>query len=636
MNNPGQALHHWFSAHLRRKLLLAMAAAAVAAALLLLVMFMLLYRGELARERGAASMQVNLLLQAALENAMLKRDVPGLQQVVARMGEQPEIRGVMILNPAGEVRFAADPSTLGRHFPELVQRAIAVDKPTDELAIAAGGGEVLRSINPVHNKSVCAGCHGTVESRPVNGVLVVDYDASTLRDKARTSAAWMALGGAGAILLLLAIGWRAVQRTVLDPLGALLEASSRLGTGDMSARVRVQGDDEFARVGRVFNGMADSLGAAMGEAEIQRRFLQQVVDGLPDGVRVIDSRYRIVLANAAYRRQQGIGLEIPLDMSCHASSHGRTEPCVPTMVVCPLHELKQPGDTLKCNHVHVRADGASLPVEVHASMVELQQGGKNEPCVVESIRDLSEVSQISQEQRLSELGLLAAGIAHEIHNPLGSVRLAVQSLLREIDQQHADPVELADYLRLVDDQIDKCIEVTRRLLLLSRHPDTRNALVDINDAVADAVHLLDYDAGLRGVRQTIDADPQRPRILADQAELRMVVLNLLQNAHHAMPGGGEIRVRTRSVASGEVRIEVIDNGSGIAPGVLPHIFDPFYSRRADGQAGTGLGLTICRSIIERYGGTIAVESKQGCGTTFTVTLPREHGNPSNEEDGPRR
>jgi signal transduction histidine kinase len=626
MTLPGQAVLAWFSTHLRRKLLLAMAAAAAAAALLLLLLFVLLYRNELERERGAASVQVNLLLQAALENAMLKRDVPGLQQVVTRMGEQAAIRGVMILNPAGEVRFASDPARLGQHLPDLVSRALARGTTMDELAQTADGGDVLRSINPVHNKIACTVCHGAVDVHPINGVLVVDYDASTLRDKARVSAGWMALAGAGVILLLTAVGWRAVQRSVLDPLASLLGASAKLGAGDMSSRVPVRGGDEFAQLGITFNRMADSLAAALRGTELQRSFLQQVVDGLPDGIRVIDSRYRVVLENAAYRRQQGLGSGAIPDPACYASSHRRSEPCTPTMVVCPLNELKQAGATLKCNHVHVRADGASLPVEVHASMVELQHNGARELCVVESIRDLSQVSEVSQQQRLSELGLLAAGIAHEIHNPLGSIRLAVQSLLREVENQRADPAEMSDYLRLVDDQIDKCIDVTRRLLLLSRHPDTRNALVDINEAVSDSIHLLAYDAGLRRIDQQSSLDPARPRILADQAELRMVILNLLQNAHHAMPEGGQVRVATQSIAPDSAQITVVDNGSGIAADVLPHIFDPFYSRRADGQAGTGLGLTICKSIVERYGGTIAVESTPGAGTTFTITLPREHGN----------
>jgi signal transduction histidine kinase/HAMP domain-containing protein len=625
MSVSGHALLAWFSARLRRKLLLAMAAAAVAAALILLLLFVLLYRAELERERGAASMQVNLLLQAALENAMLKRDVPGLQQVVTRMGEQAAIRGVMILNPAGEVRFAAEPARLGQRMPELVGRALARGTAMDELAQSADGIDVLRSINPVHNKPACAVCHGPVESHPVNGVLVVDYDASTLRDKARTSAAWMALAGAGVMLLLTAVGWRAIQRSVLDPLASLLGVSSKLGAGDMGARVPIKGRDEFAQLGVTFNRMADSLAEAMRASELQRRFLQQLVDGLPDGIRVIDSRYRVVLVNAAYRRQQGIGRGETVDVPCYASSHQRKQPCVPTMVVCPLSELRQAGDTLKCNHVHVRADGGNLPVEVHASMVELQHNGASDLCVVESIRDLSQVSEVSQQQRLSELGLLAAGIAHEIHNPLGSIRLAVQSLLREVDQQRSDPAEMAEYLRLVDDQIDKCIEVTRRLLLLSRHPDSRKALVDINEAVSDSVHLLAYDAGLRNISQQTVLDPARPRILADQAELRMVILNLLQNAHHAMPEGGEITITTRSIAPDSVQISVVDNGGGIVPETLPHIFDPFFSRRADGQAGTGLGLTICKSIVERYGGTIAVESRPGAGTTFTINLPREHG-----------
>lgn len=628
MTLPGYRLFAWFSSHLRRKLLLAMAAAAIVSALLLLVLFELLYRNELERERGEASVQVNLLLQAALENAMLKRDVPGVQQVVAQMGSQAAIQSVMILNPAGEVRFASQSAHLGQRLPDLVERARARGTTMEELARTAQGSDVLRSINPVHNKFACTACHGPVDAHPINGVLVVDYDASTLRDKARVSATWLALAGAGVILLLTAVGWRAIQGSVLDPLGSLLKASAKLGDGDMAARVPIRGHDELAQLGVTFNRMADSLAAAVRSAELQRDFLQQVVDGLPDGLRVIDSRYRVLLANAAYRRQLGMTSGEKIDLACYASSHGRSEPCVPTMVVCPLEELRQAGQTLKCNHVHVGAGGGNLPVEVHASMVELQHDSARELCVVESIRNLSQVSEVSQQQRLSELGLLAAGIAHEIHNPLGSIRLAVQSLLREVDQQRCDPAELAEYLRLVDDQIDKCIEVTRRLLLLSRHPDSRNALVDINEAVSDSVHLLAYDAGLHGISQQTVLDPARPHMLADQAELRMVIVNLLQNAHHAMPEGGEISVTTLAIGTDSAQIVVRDNGTGIPPGVLPHIFDPFYSRRADGQPGTGLGLTICKSIVERYGGKIEVESRPGAGTRFTITLPREHINPS--------
>ena len=163
--------------------------------------------------------------------------------------------------------------------------------------------------------------------------------------------------------------------------------------------------------------------------------------------------------------------------------------------------------------------------------------------------------------------------------------------------------------------------LTQRLLMLSRLPQQQAQVVQLNRAVGDTVSLLDFDARSHGIVQRLELDPAEPRVLADDSDLRMLVLNLVQNAHHAMPHGGELRVRT--VAAGDqARIEVSDGGCGIPPEALGRIFDPFYSHRADGERGTGLGLTICRSIVERYGGTIEVDSHPGAGTTFRVSLPQ--------------
>jgi len=149
-------------------------------------------------------------------------------------------------------------------------------------------------------------------------------------------------------------------------------------------------------------------------------------------------------------------------------------------------------------------------------------------------------------------------------------------------------------------------------------------VVALNPAVADTLALLEFDARSRGITQDIDLAPGEPRVLADDSDLRMVVLNLVQNAHHAMPGGGRLQMRTR-VDGGSAIIEVADDGRGIADSDRERIFDPFFSQRADGEGGTGLGLTICKSIVENYGGRIAVASTPGRGATFRVTLPLAGG-----------
>ena len=275
---------------------------------------------------------------------------------------------------------------------------------------------------------------------------------------------------------------------------------------------------------------------------------------------------------------------------------------------------------MNCRHRHRAAGGREFPVEVHAVLVERSGSAGRERLIVESTSALSEVARLSQEQRLSELGLLAAGIAHEIHNPLGSMRLAIEGLLRNIRHGNADQQRICSYLEMMNAEIDRCTGVTQRLLLLSRLPQQQAQIVSLNKAVNDTLQLLDFDARSHGIVQHEDLATDDLRVLADDSDLRMVVLNLVQNAHHAMPDGGSLTVSSRAEGKLAV-IEVRDTGVGIPPAMIDNIFDPFFSHRADGEGGTGLGLAICKAIVERYAGTIEVSSVPGQGAAFSVRLP---------------
>lgn len=605
---------------LSRRLLRQVLLVAGGASLLFGLLFLMLYRDQLERERAATSEQINRLLRVALENAMLKRDVPGLREIIGRLGEQPGIRDVMILEPEGEVRFASDVANLGRRLPELV-RSAQPGVTTSRFVVSAGRGEVLRSLNPVPNQAPCVGCHGPIASHPVNGVLVVDYDAGAIRHEAYRSAALFALAGGAVLALTLFVLWRSLKGRVIEPLRSLDHAAQSLAAGDLTVRVPLTAADEPGRVAASFNRMADRLVAQIDLAERQQHFLQELLDGLPDGVRVIrQSDLRILAVNRAYCAQIGVDEASALGQHCYRSSHGRDAPCPATLLVCPAVELQTPGQSLKCRHHHRRGEGNEFPVEIHAVLVERQGQTGPERLIVESTSDLSQLARVSQEQRLSELGLLAAGIAHEIHNPLGSMRLAVEGLLRSVRAGNGDPGRISGYLEMMDAEIDRCTGVTRRLLLLSRLPQQQAQVISLAPAVADTLALLEFDAHSHSIVQHLELAREELRVLADDSDLRMVVLNLVQNAHHAMPQGGELRVRT-GVDGERAFVEVRDTGQGIPADDLARIFDPFFSRRADGEAGTGLGLTICKSIVERYGGDIQVRSGVGAGAVFRILLP---------------
>jgi len=600
---------------LKRDVLIRLAVVFLATSLLMLAVFLSAYRSRLVEERSHTSLGFNLLLQAALENAMLKRDVPGLADIVTRLGEQPGIRGVMILNPQGEVRFSSAAGALGSRRPDLVPADPRVG-PQAAFDRNEQGAEVLRSVNPVSNKAQCIACHGPVAANPVNGILVVDYDAAEIRRQAWLGALAFAGAGVAVLLLLLALLWRLLSRRVLEPVARLAEASAAIEGGRLDRRVAITGDDELARLGGRFNRMAERLTEQMARIRAHETYLQEVLDGLPDGVRVFRvADRRIVLANRAYCGQLGRDREDVVGRTCHDSSHGREQQCVATLVTCPLQECRTNGDHLKASHRHRRADGSLFPVEIHAARVDID----GVAYMVESIRDLAEAARVSHEQRLSELGLLAASVAHEIHNPLASIRLGVQGLSREIREGRHDPEQVSDYLGLIDGEIDNCIAVTRRLLLLTRAPTSSRQLIDVVVAVDDTLRLLDFDARTRGIAQKLERPDAPVHVLADDGELRMVLLNLLQNAHHAMPRGGQLIARI-GVEADEAVIEITDDGMGIPQEILPQIFDPFFSRRGDGEPGTGLGLTIVKNIVERFGGRVAIDSRPGHGTRFTIHL----------------
>lgn len=619
MRGAGSAIGRWVGASLGRRLALTLTLGLVLGSAVFLVLFVQLYQTRLVEERGSASAQVNRLLQVSLENAMLKRDLDGLREIVDGLGRQDQIAGVMILNPEGEIRFASHAEMLGEQF-DLSAADGAGGSPvtaTTTFVTDDQGDEVLRSVNPVLNREPCTQCHGPLEARPVNGVLVVDYDANGIKGEAFSSA--LMLSGSGVVVVILAIAgtWLALHRSVVRPVQAVTAASRALAGGDLAARTSWQGDDELAELGRSFNQMAARLQQSLEAVREREAFLQALIDAIPDGIRVIDQDFSVRLANAAYCRQVGRALDEVVGRPCYESSHGRDEPCAATLVTCPLRELEHRSEGLTCRHRHRPADGSELFVEVSAAPLHITLDGLPRSLVVEAIRDLAQEMKLSHEQRLSEIGLLATGVAHEIRNPLASILLSIRGLRRHVVS--GDAVKLAEHMTIIDDEIGKCIQVTDRLLRLSMPPSERPTLVSLNDVIPEVLSLLGFEAAQAGVTvATRLAD--NLRVIGPDSDMRMVVLNLAQNAFHAMPEGGRLEV-IGAIVDRQIELTFADTGVGIGPADLPRIFDPFWSRRADRVSGTGLGLSICKAIVRQCRGTIEVDSEVARGTRMVVRLP---------------
>ncbi len=607
----------WFEKSLNHKFTVATIAGFFMSALVFSALFLILYQSKLENERVIAAREVNMLLQSALENAMLKRDLNGLKFIIKRLGSQPNIRDVMILNPDGIVRFASRAMQINANL--NINQSLR-NNPQTLFMKNTQGREVLRSITPVLNKLECQECHGFIKDNPVNGILIVDYDASNIRVNAFYTTLTLMAAGALIVIINLLGGWWFIRRFILKPVASLSAASHSLTQGELEVRVHLPGQDELSKLGQSFNLMAESLQSHIRELKESQAFLQAMVDAVPDGLRITDDEYNTLLVNQTFRDQIGCPDADLIGEKCYQTAYNREQPCPAELITCPLHEIRQHAKPLKLIHHHVRKDGSILNVEIFAAPMTITKNGNKVTLLVESIRDLSQQVSFTHEQHLSELGKLAAGVAHEIYNPLSTMKLALSSLTK-LCKKNRENSDFSDYLEIVEQEMDDCIQITNRLLRLSASPLSQPELVDIELAVKDILTLVKWEAEKANILIIESFPEQALRVLANQGEIRMLILNLVQNAFHAMPSGGELHI-TGFEENSDMVLKFNDNGIGIPQQNLANIFMPFFSRRANNKSGTGLGLPISRALAESFNGSLEVESEENKGSCFIMRIPK--------------
>jgi hypothetical protein len=229
--------------------------------------------------------------------------------------------------------------------------------------------------------------------------------------------------------------------------------------------------------------------------------------------------------------------------------------------------------------------------------------------------------QLLQVEKLSALGQLVAGVAHELNNPLTSV-IGYSQLVQEELNARGDSALGSDVSQVLI-EAERAARIVRNLLAFARQQSAERSPHDIAAAVESALSLREYNMRQRGIDLRVDVEPGLPEVVCDSGQIQQVIVNLVLNAERAISGSQAPCVGVsiaHDAAAGAVRIEVSDNGHGIDPSVLPRIFDPFFTTRPVGE-GTGLGLSICYGIVREHGGAIWASSAPGQPTRFTILLP---------------
>ena len=355
-----------------------------------------------------------------------------------------------------------------------------------------------------------------------------------------------------------------------------------------------------------------------GEARDRERYIRGVVESLREGVVAIDTEGRVTAWNDAMQERHGLSISAIIGR--------RLGECVPAFaraeVAEPLRRvLRGETATFTLEAIEHETVGGSRVVENLKCSV-LREAGRVTGAVllVEDITGRVALERSArQAEKLAALGTLAAGLAHELNNPIGIISSRIEIMLLEAEA-HGLPPGVADDLRVLHRHAQRVGKIAQGLLSFSRQSSGQRGAVDLNHLVAETVLLVEKQLARDGIVLKTTLAPWLPAVGGDANALQQVVLNLVTNARDALEAAGEITIETSPVldGSGAARLTVRDTGPGIAPETLPRIFDPFFTTKSE---GTGLGLSISYGIVREHQGTIDVQSRSGEGTTFILTFP---------------
>jgi two-component system NtrC family sensor kinase len=377
-----------------------------------------------------------------------------------------------------------------------------------------------------------------------------------------------------------------------------------------------------------FLAAAELSGDLAGEVEVQtreidehRRLTDLIIDSLPVGLYVVDREYRI----QAWNRKRETGTQ------------GLRREAV---VGRPVFEVltRQPPAQLRADFDRVFTTGEiqQRELEVSAgeqirhyrlSRIPMRLDGDEISHVITIGEDMTEwqrmQARITQADKLAAVGQLAAGVMHEINNPLATISACVAAIYGRLPPTPWEgAASVREYLTIIDKEVDRCTGIVDGLLDFSRPKGQAKGTVALNQLVADTLYLLKHHQRFKHLHVIQELDPAGPRAVGNAEQLIQVLMALTLNAVDALEAGGTLTLRTAAGQGrpDEVMVSVEDNGAGIPRGDQSKIFEPFFTTKPPGR-GTGLGLSICYGIVQDHRGRIEVESAPGRGSTFRVYLP---------------
>lgn len=390
---------------------------------------------------------------------------------------------------------------------------------------------------------------------------------------------------------------------LINPIKSLIKGTQEIGRGNLGYQIKNYSSDEIHYLSEAFNEMSKNLSVTINDLQKSEERYKNIVDGTSDAVILVDNNDKIISWNSAAQNIFGYKFKEVENKNINM--------LYSSMEAQPIG---LGGKLLAREGKFIKKDNSLFSGLLSKKLLQI---GKDSGEVI-VIRDISEQKEkeklekeLLQADGLATLGQLAAGVAHEINNPLANISLYSQMLLKKTNDE-----DVVNKLKIISDESDRAALISRGLLEFARQSEPNLTPNNINLEISEILTILNYD--LKNISVTTDLGPI-PQIIFDRGQIRQVFMNIITNSIQSITKDGKLSIKTR-VENNYLKIMISDNGSGISKKNLKKIFDPFYTTKPLGE-GTGLGLSISYGIIKRHNGYIEVESEVGKGTVFTIKLP---------------
>ncbi|MEW6108886.1 MAG: DUF3365 domain-containing protein [Nitrospirota bacterium] len=494
------------------------------------------------------------------------------------------------------------------------------------------GAEFLMRTRPIVAEKECLTCHGDPSIAPkglvrrygtksgfgwqegeIMGVESVTIPlAVTLGQIKGIAISTFIFGFATLLFLFISLQgafWSLVSRP-LNKLTTVFEGIVK-GTEPLNQDLPITSKDEIGELTASFNQMSKHLYDAQEGLKKNAETLHSIFEGISDPLALVNPDCSLEITNHAYREWVTRGINAVFTKQCHSEDNDNDMD-----ILCPVCFLERVKKQKSAVSEYWEGENGQF-YYVHLYPIFDDDG--NVVKAVHYVKDITDKKQMDEQMRRTEklaaVGQLSAGIAHEINNPLGGIRLCFNNLITtemdtETKRMHID---------VINSGLARIQDIIKQLLEFSKTSSLSISIVSLNNLIENVLKLTDYLVSKKNVSVIRNFSSDIPDIMIDHNKMEQVFLNIILNAIQAMDGGrGELTIRT-SRENGYCEASFTDTGTGIPDNVLQHIFDPFFTTKPVGE-GTGLGLSVSKSIVEQHNGRITVETSEK-GTTFTVKLP---------------